>query len=117
MGLWWGVCHTLDHFVAAACDFLFCKLFFVSAARDHGDPDMPEFAVASVDDTLCVRMGRIVTRWTTVEKLISYLLGTVLNAKQGGMSIITSSVSTQRNQNGSERYWALTNMKRPKIRG
>lgn len=55
---------------------------------------MPEFAVASVNDALCVRMGRIVTRWTTVEKLISYLLGTVLNARQGGMSIITSSVST-----------------------
>jgi hypothetical protein len=54
---------------------------------------MLEFVVTPTEDALCVRLGRIVTRWTTLEKLISYLLGTMLGAQLGGMTVITSSVS------------------------
>lgn len=54
---------------------------------------MPDFVVFPVEDALCLRMGRIITRWTVVEKLTSLLLGTLLFADQGAMSVVTSSVS------------------------
>ena len=54
---------------------------------------MPGFVVAPIDDELCVRVGRIVTRWPVLEKLISLLLGTCLMADQAAISVIANAVS------------------------
>jgi hypothetical protein len=58
---------------------------------------MPEFVVSPIEDELCVRIGRVVTRWTVVEQLTSLLLGTCLLADQAAMSVISNAlnVSTQ----------------------
>ncbi len=54
---------------------------------------MPDFSFSPIDDELCLRMGRIITRWTMVEKFVSLLLGTILFADQAAMSVVTNSVS------------------------
>ena len=48
---------------------------------------MPEYVLAPVDDEICLRIGRVVTRWTVLEKSISLLLGTALLADQSAMSV------------------------------
>ena len=54
---------------------------------------MPDFLLPPVDDEICLRMGQVVTRWTVLEKSISLLLGTLLFADQGAMSVVTNGVS------------------------
>jgi hypothetical protein len=54
---------------------------------------MPEYVLAPVDDEICLRIGRVVTRWTVLEKSISLLLGTALLTDQSAMSVVTSGVS------------------------
>jgi hypothetical protein len=55
--------------------------------------DVSEYFLAPVDDEICLRMGRVVTRWAALEKSISLLLGTLLFAEQGGMYVVTNSAS------------------------
>lgn len=54
---------------------------------------MPEFVVSPIDDEICLRLGKIITRWSVVEYLTSLLLGTVLMADQGAMLVLTNAVS------------------------
>jgi len=54
---------------------------------------MPDFGLPDVDSELCLSLGQIVIRWSTVEYLIALLLGTFLSADQGGMMVITNSVA------------------------
>lgn len=50
-----------------------------------------------LDQDLAAGIGQVIYRWTTLEYMISLLIGTVLNAELGGMMIVTNniSVSTQ----------------------
>lgn len=59
--------------------------------------NMADFVHSLVDSDLCLRLGQIVIRWATVEKLISWLLGTCLLADLAAVSVVANSVgvSTQ----------------------
>jgi hypothetical protein len=54
---------------------------------------MPEFFLSPIPDVLCVRLGRIVVKWTAVEKLTSYLLATCLLADQAAVHVVSNAVS------------------------
>lgn len=54
---------------------------------------MPDLGLPDVHPELCEALGQIVVRWSTVEYLISLLLGTFLNADQGGMLVIGNNVA------------------------
>jgi hypothetical protein len=58
---------------------------------------VPDFGIPDIDPELAEPLGQIVIHWATVEYLVSMLLGTFLNADQGGMMVITNNiaVSTQ----------------------
>lgn len=58
---------------------------------------MPDFVHLPVDPDLCLRLGQIVTKWTIMEKLISWLLGTCMLADLAAVSVVanSASVSTQ----------------------
>lgn len=58
---------------------------------------MPDFIRLPIDPELCLRLGQIVTKWTTLETLISWMLGTFMLADLAAMSVISNSasVSTQ----------------------
>lgn len=55
---------------------------------------MPEFVVSSVSDDLCLRVGRIATKWPVIEKLTSLLLGTCLMADQAAVSVIANAIAS-----------------------
>ncbi len=54
---------------------------------------MPDFVRLPVDPELCVRIGQIVTKWTDVETLISWAVGTFMLADLAAMSVVSNSVS------------------------
>jgi hypothetical protein len=54
---------------------------------------MPDFPIPVVDPELSSPLGQIIVRWSTLEYLLSLLLGTFLNADQGGMMIITNTIA------------------------
>jgi hypothetical protein len=54
---------------------------------------MPEFAMPNIDPELATPLGQIIIHWSTLEYLLSMLLGTFLNADQGGMFVITNNVA------------------------
>jgi hypothetical protein len=54
---------------------------------------MPAFKIPDIDPELALPLGQIIIRWSTLEYLLSMLLGTFLFADQGGMMIITKNVS------------------------
>lgn len=54
---------------------------------------MPDFYHFPVDPDLCLRLGQIVTKWTNVEKFISWALGTFMLADLAAVSVVSNSVS------------------------
>jgi hypothetical protein len=60
-------------------------------------PRVPDLKLPDVDPELCSCLGQIIIAWSTVEYLVSILLGTFLSADLGGMMVITNNiaVSTQ----------------------
>jgi hypothetical protein len=54
---------------------------------------MPDLERPDIDQELSHRLGQIVIRWSTIEYLLGMLLGTLLNADQAGMMIVTNNVS------------------------
>jgi hypothetical protein len=54
---------------------------------------MPDFSAPNIDPEINMRLGEIVVRWSALEYLLSMLLGTFLNADQGGMMVITNNVA------------------------
>jgi hypothetical protein len=58
---------------------------------------MPDLGLPNIEAEMAEALGQIVIRWSTVEYLVALLLGTFLNADQGGRMIITNNiaVSTQ----------------------
>jgi len=54
---------------------------------------MPDFGIPDVDPELSEALGQVVIHWASVEYLISMLLATFLNADQGGIQVLTNSVS------------------------
>jgi len=54
---------------------------------------MPDFAIPIVDSELSSPLGQIIVRWSTLEYLLSLLLGTFLNADQAGMMVITNNIA------------------------
>jgi hypothetical protein len=53
---------------------------------------MPDFEIPDIDPELCQCLGQIIIRWSSLEYLVGLLLGTFLNADQGGMLIITNNI-------------------------
>jgi hypothetical protein len=54
---------------------------------------MPDFMIPNVDPELAQPLGLIIIHWSTLEYLLSMLLGTFLSADQGGMTIITNNIA------------------------
>ena len=54
---------------------------------------MPEFQMPDIDPDLAAPLGQIIVRWSTLEYLVSMLLGTFLSADQGGMMVITNNIA------------------------
>ena len=54
---------------------------------------MPGFALSPVDSDLCSRLGQIVIKWTAIETLVSYAVGTFMFADLAAMSVVSNSVS------------------------
>lgn len=54
---------------------------------------MSEFVRLPVDPALCLRLGQIVTKWTTVETLVSWALGTFMMADLAAMSVVSNGAS------------------------
>jgi hypothetical protein len=54
---------------------------------------MPDFAIPDVDPELALPLGQIIIHRSTLEYLISILLGTFLSADLGGMTIVTNNVA------------------------
>lgn len=59
----------------------------------RGEGTVPEFSTPDIDPELALPLGQIIIRWSTLEYLLSLLLGTFLNADQGGMTIITNNIA------------------------
>jgi hypothetical protein len=55
---------------------------------------MPDLFHPIVPSELCLKLGKIVTRWTMVEKMLSLLLGTVLSADQAAISVVANAISS-----------------------
>jgi hypothetical protein len=64
---------------------------------------MPDAGLPPIDDEICLRIGRIVTQWTMLEKLFSLLLGTLLFADQAALSVVINSISLS-----AQSKWART---------
>jgi hypothetical protein len=85
--------------IASALARLRAAVRFLLRCKDRGPSyrpwrrTVPDFSHPPIDSELCLRIGQIVTRWSAVEYLIALLLGTFLNADQGGMTIITNNVA------------------------
>jgi hypothetical protein len=54
---------------------------------------MPDFGIPDIDPEISETLGQVVIHWASVEYLISMLLATFLNADQGGIQVVTTSVS------------------------
>jgi hypothetical protein len=54
---------------------------------------MPEFGIPDIDPELTEPLGQIVVRWSSVEYLISMLLGTLVFADLAGIQVITSNIA------------------------
>jgi hypothetical protein len=54
---------------------------------------VPDFGIPDVDPELAAPLGQIIVRWSTLEYLVSMLLGTFLSADQAGMIVITNNIA------------------------
>jgi hypothetical protein len=54
---------------------------------------MPDFGIPNIDPELAEPLGQIVVRWSSVEYLISMLLGTMVFADLAGIQIITTNIA------------------------
>jgi hypothetical protein len=71
---------------------------------------MPDFGIPDIDPELAEPLGQIVVRWSSVENLISMLLGTLVFADLGGMQVVTTNVAVS-----AQTKWirALLSVNRP----
>lgn len=58
-----------------------------------GERHLPEFGIPDIDPKLAEPLGQIVIHWASVEYLVAMLLATFLNADQGGIQVLTNSIS------------------------
>jgi hypothetical protein len=54
---------------------------------------MPEFGIPDIDPELAEPLGQIVIRWSSVEYLISMLLGTLVFADLAGIQVVTTNIA------------------------
>jgi hypothetical protein len=54
---------------------------------------MPDFGIPEIDPELAEPLGQIVVRWSSVEYLISMLLGTLVFADLAGIQVVTTNIA------------------------
>jgi hypothetical protein len=71
---------------------------------------MPDFGIADIDPELAEPLGQIVVRWSSVEYLISMLLGTLVFADLAGIQVVTNNIAVS-----AQTKWikALLSVKQP----
>jgi hypothetical protein len=61
--------------------------------KPYGGATMPGFGIPDIDPELSEPLGQIVVRWSSVEYLISMLLGTLVFADLGGIQVVTNNIA------------------------
>jgi hypothetical protein len=72
------------------------RFFFVVSLTFCHRPSgaaMPDFGIPDIDPELAEPLGQIVIRWSSVEYLISMLLGTLVFADLAGIQVITTNIA------------------------
>jgi hypothetical protein len=54
---------------------------------------VPDFGIPDIDSELAEPLGQIVVRWSSVEYLISMLLGTLVFADLAGVQVVTTNIA------------------------